>query len=59
VGSQCLFRVITHKRAILADPEAKGDDAAEVTVAVALVRLHLGYTLADGAPVGCRFTRSS
>jgi hypothetical protein len=40
-GNQCLFRVGRHKRGILADPEARGDDAAEVAVAVALVRLHL------------------
>ena len=45
VGNQHLVGRIRHKTAVITKPEAKGDDAAEVAIALALVPLHLRYAL--------------
>ena len=52
MGNQRLFRSVRDKCAVVADPETKGDDTAEVAITLALVPVHLGYAFADAVPFG-------
>jgi hypothetical protein len=51
-GNQSLFRFIGHKGAIVVDAKAKRDLPTEVTVALALITLHLRNAPTDAVAFG-------
>ena len=52
LGNHRLFSFLRHKTAILANPETSWDDTAEISVALALVSLHLRHPFTDAVPLG-------
>ena len=54
IGNQHLLRRVRHKRALVANPEPRWDEAAQVAVVLVLDPLHRGHWCTDAVTLSIR-----